>query len=280
MKHYNYPYFLINVNRLLKATLSSFLFILCFVAVIPSQPSLDAIERVSISQNELNFSNAMMVFTNEPFSIFIASFITSPITFQISYAFFSLLFCSFILRIPLFYLGIFILTPPGYLLAFNITPSLIAFSVVNYHLFISEKLNKKWIIFGVLNHLVAALSVARFFIKLALGYSILKKFIIAFAISVLYLITYPILQPKLFLYMNSVGNQLHIILAMILLFVLVFNKNSAIRFSCFFYLFVLGASSVLSSKIASRMAFGADLLIFHIVYLHVRNYLRQLLRIR
>jgi hypothetical protein len=264
------------VPGLIAGMLSVLFFIVCFFYVLPDQPSLDALARYQISQRGFSFSNIIIYIINEPFSILLASLFDSPIQFQVSYAFLALLMCSRILGIPLFYLGFFVLTPPGFLLAFNITPSLIAFSIVNYHLLISNRLIKSWIILGVSNHLVAALSVAGLLVKVALRASILKRFIAVLMVSVLCLILYPIISPKIAIYENSSGNKAHTLFAIFALLILAFSRRRSVRFSCFFYIFILVPAFAISTKIASRLAFGADLLILHITYLQIQIFLRRL----
>lgn len=238
---------------------------------MPHQPSLDALARHQISQSEFSFSKTIIYLINEPFSILLASLFLSPLQFQVSYACLALLMCSRILGIPLLYLGIFVLTPPGFLLAFNITPSLIAFSIVNYHLLISDRLSKSWVILGVSNHLVAVLSVAGFFAKTALHVSILNKFIFVLMGSILFLIFYPTISSKIAFYANSSGNQAHTLFAIFALLIFAFSKRRSVRFSCFFYIIILVLAFNISTKLASRLSFGADLLILHITYLQLHN---------
>jgi len=264
------------VLRLIAGTFSLFCFTSCFVYILPEQPSLDALARHQISQSEFSFSNIIIYLLSEPFSILFASLFSSPIQFQVSYACLALLMCSRILSIPLFYLGLFVLTPPGYLLALNITPSLIAFSIVNYHLLISNRLNKSWVILGVSNHLIAVLSVAGLLVKGVWHASILKKLIIVTVGSVLCLILYPIISSKIAIYANVSGNQAHTLFAIFALLILALSRRHSVRFSCFFYIIILVFAFTISTKIASRLSFGADLLILHITYLQLHHYLCRL----
>ena len=268
--------FNIRVSRFILGTLSLFLFILSFVYIIPDQPSLDAVARHQISQQEFSFSNIIIYLLNEPFSILLASLFSSPIQFQIIYTCLALLICSRILSIPLYCLSLFVLTPPGFLLAFNITPSLVAFSVVNYHLLLSDRLRKSLLILGISSHLVAVLSVAGWLDKVVLRASILKKFIAVLIGSVLCLMLYPAISSKIEIYLDSNGSQAHTLVAIFALLILAFSRRRSVRFSCFFYIFILVFSFAISTKIASRLAFGADLLILQITYLQIHSFLCRL----
>lgn len=256
------------------STVSFLLFIGCFFMSIPTEASLDAEARIVISDRNIDKANAIIFLFNEPFSIIFASIFSSALNFQITYALLATVLCSIILKLPLYYVGFFLLTPPGNLLTFNITPSLIAFSVLNYHLLG----NRKFIIaiIGIVNHFTAILMLIPLFIKSSFKRDRTFKLLVLVVIIVIGAATIPLILEKITAYSGSSGSETHVILAIILLVIFLFSKKPHVRFGCIFYILLLTSSMFISTKVASRFAFGADLLVFHLCYLYMRSLLAKL----
>ena len=145
----------IRVYALLKSITSILIFLATFSLCLPMEPTLDSIARYSWF-NTFTAENWIFFLLSEPITFPFVLVTNSPLDFLLVFSFLTLIFNSFLLRVPLWAFSLFMLTPQGYLLTFNITPSFISFGVINYILLLGFR--PSMFLLGVLSHLTTVLA--------------------------------------------------------------------------------------------------------------------------
>lgn len=245
-----------NPIKLINLLVSFFVFLLCFYYARPLEPTHDALSRFSMASN---FSPDFwyLLLLNEPFSLVMVRISRSPYEFLLLYAFLAAILSCRLLRIPLWVWGFFMLSPLGYLLTFNVTPSLIAFSVVNFTLL--TRIRGSLLVFGLTNHLVALLSLCRVGAELFLA-SFRTKLFAVILLAGIFLVLRSFLQNKLLGYSGVSGNIYHSYFALCCLVIIFISGTKNYRFVALMYMVLILGAMVVSIKMSSRLAFGADLL--------------------
>lgn len=246
----------VNILRLVLSLVSFLAFCCCFYYVAPVEPSIDAVRRFLRSSNPDYYFTKYVLF-NEPLQLVVGYFSSSPLALLITYSLIATFICYKLLRIPMCVLGLFILTPPGYLLTFNITPSFIAFCVVNFSLTYNARL--PLVLFGLINHLVAALSVARMALKI-FWLPFHTKLLIAVVLLGVYAFLEDLVLAKLRVYGVVDGNFYHSFAGILFSLIILASRVQKFTFAATIYALVISLSMAISTKISSRLAFGADLL--------------------
>lgn len=262
----------VNPLKLSMSLVSLMAFLVCFFYAYPIEPTADAIKRFSMASNPSVFLRNLLEL-QEPFGLLIAFLSPSPNDYLITYSLIAILICSTLLRVPLWVIGLFVLLPQGYLLAFNITPSLIAFSVVNFSLIYTLK--PLLILFGITNHLLALLSVARVALQF-IWFTPITKFLL-FALIVWFYYSFEgLISAKLNVYSGADGNVFHSLSSLLLLMVIILSRRKMFMFASFVYLVVITFSMIISTKISSRFAFGVDLLFIQFIVMVARTLLYKI----
>lgn len=246
----------INPLKALIFSASLFSYAVCFNYARPPNPTDDAVSRFWAAQN-FSFDNIYFVLLSEPFALIIASITQSPYEFLLLYSALASVIACFLLRIPLWAFGLFVFLPQGYLLTFNITPSLIAFSVVNYCLLI--KFRSSFILLGLANHLVAVLSLIGALLR-SWQRSHLNKLLLSILVILTVIPLSGFLNSKMLAYSGAEGNMYHIYLAIGFLLVIFTCGIHSFRLVSLMYMILVLAALLFSVKMSSRLAFGADLL--------------------
>lgn len=258
--------------KLFISLVSFCVFVLCFFHARPIEPTHDAIIRFSMASN-LTSDFWYLLLLNEPFALMIVLISRSAYEFLLVYAFIASIITCLLLRIPLWVWGFFILSPLGYLLTFNITPSLIAFSIVNFTLL--TKFRPFLVIFGLTNHVVTFLSFShliRRFFWMSFGNKLLASvFLIGIFFSLL-----GFMQDKLLVYAGVQGNIYHIYFAVCCLLAIMISGIPGFRFVALIYMLLILAVFLVSVKMSSRIAFGVDLLTLQFCIVVVRAALAKM----
>lgn len=269
----------LNPVKLFSSFVSFCVFLLCFYYTRPLEPTHDALSRFSMASN---FSPDFwyLLLLNEPFSLVMAWISRSPYEFLLLYAFLAAILSCSLLRIPLWVWGFFMFSPLGYLLTFNITPSLIAFSVVNFTLL--TRLRGSLLIFGLTNHLVALLSLCRAVAQLFWTSFLTKLFALIFLAGIFFVLR-SFLQNKLLGYSGVDGNIYHSYFAVCCLLIIFISGKKDFRFVALMYMALILGAMVVSVKMSSRLAFGADLLTLQfciavVRFILVKTYPLQIVR--
>lgn len=256
----------VNPLKLLISLFSLVVFCICFYYACPIEPTADAIYRFSMAANPSVFLRKLLEL-QEPFGLLVAFLSHSPFSFLITYSLIAIFICSTLLRVPFWVMGLFILLPQGHLLAFNITPSLIAFSVVNFSL--TYKLRPLLFLFGITNHLLAFLAVARVALRF-IWLSLSAKISFFILILVAYFGLEELIVSKFIVYSGADGNIYHTLSSLLFLIVIIFSGIKTFTLAGVVYFFVILSSMIISTKISSRLAFGADLLFLQFSVVVVR----------
>jgi len=175
---------------------------------------------------------------------------------------------SLILNINPVVFFIFTLSPPGYLLLYNITPSLLGFAIINRILL--GRFSYKLFWFGLTSHLVVILALTKlinfksvkFYVLCVIIFFVLSNLAVSQAIF-----------DKVLSYKAVDGNRIHVLVAFTLVSVMLFFSIFQIkyRFICVIYILIVVISlPTLGTKFVSRMSFGIDLLFFTWLYDNIK----------
>ena len=250
----------VSVSKILLSLFSISLFSLCYFLKLPLEIPHDSQLRFSFVEKLSEPSFGLFFF--EPFSIFVAFISPNVEFFFLFYTLIALFLASALTKVPLYLIGLFLFTPQGWLLAFNITPSLIAFTVINS--FINSRLKTASLVFGLLNNVVAFLAI--------LGNLLYKIWFASWKARLLYLLAGSsifvfaifVTRHKIEAYSlvdGNFANLAHVLISLLSIFPCVFyGKKPEYRILAIMYFGIITLFMVLSVKMASRIAFGADLL--------------------